>query len=147
MSKRSSDWLYSNRVVCFGDLDPAGVIHFYHIFRWAHEAWEESLMKFGISKSSIFPVNRYHDVSQFALPIIQSNANFFHPILLGDNIEIFIKPSLCDSNSFEITTEFRKGEKVAAFSSIKHIAIDPILRSRTDLPEDIKQWLNKSSFE
>ena len=39
----------------FGDCDSANVIHFHNLLKWSHEAWEESLDKYGIPLNEIFP--------------------------------------------------------------------------------------------
>ena len=51
----SSHWLQIERTVRFGDTDAAGVMHFHQLLRWCHEAYEESLARYGISAEEIFP--------------------------------------------------------------------------------------------
>ena len=48
-------WLLLCRTVRFGDTDAAGVMHFHQLLRWCHEAYEESLERFGIAADEIFP--------------------------------------------------------------------------------------------
>ena len=48
-------WLKLQRLVHFGDTDAAGVMHFHQLLRWCHEAWEESLERYGIATGSVFP--------------------------------------------------------------------------------------------
>jgi 1,4-dihydroxy-2-naphthoyl-CoA hydrolase len=48
-------WLRLERRVRFGDTDAAGVMHFHQLLRWCHEAWEESLERYGIAASTVFP--------------------------------------------------------------------------------------------
>jgi 1,4-dihydroxy-2-naphthoyl-CoA hydrolase len=43
------------RTVRFGETDAAGVLHFHHLLRWCHEAYEESLERFGLPAAGIFP--------------------------------------------------------------------------------------------
>ena len=47
------DWLQLERRVRFGDTDAAGVMHFHQLLRWCHEAWEESLQRYGIHAGSV----------------------------------------------------------------------------------------------
>ena len=49
------DWLLLCRTVRFGDTDAAGVMHFARLLTWCHEAYEESLERFGLSAAEIFP--------------------------------------------------------------------------------------------
>jgi 1,4-dihydroxy-2-naphthoyl-CoA hydrolase len=48
-------WLRLERRVRFGDTDAAGVMHFHQLLRWCHEAWEESLERYGITAAAVFP--------------------------------------------------------------------------------------------
>jgi 1,4-dihydroxy-2-naphthoyl-CoA hydrolase len=50
-----STWLQLERRVRFGDTDAAGVMHFHQLLRWCHEAWEESLERYGIAAAAVFP--------------------------------------------------------------------------------------------
>ena len=50
-----SAWLLLCRTVRFGDTDGAGVMHFHQLLRWCHEAYEESLERFGIPADQVFP--------------------------------------------------------------------------------------------
>ncbi len=51
----SNSWLLLLRTVRFGDTDAAGVMHFHQLLRWCHEAYEESLERFGIVAATVFP--------------------------------------------------------------------------------------------
>ena len=48
-------WLQLERRVRFGDTDAAGVMHFHQLLRWCHEAWEDSLERYGIAAADVFP--------------------------------------------------------------------------------------------
>ena len=52
---KSINWLNLKRRVRFGDCDSANVIHFHNLLKWSHEAWEESMDKYGIPINEIFP--------------------------------------------------------------------------------------------
>jgi len=49
---KSINWLNLKRRVRFGDCDSANVIHFHNLLKWSHEAWEESMDKYGIPNQS-----------------------------------------------------------------------------------------------
>ena len=67
----SKNWLNLKRIVRFGDTDAAGVIHFYNLFRWCHEAWEESLECFGVKPTDVFPSCRENiQDPDIALPLV-----------------------------------------------------------------------------
>ena len=141
-----NNWLLLERTVRFGDTDGAGVMHFHHIFRWAHETWEESLQLYGLEASKIFPLgNLQSNDPKIALPVVNCEANFFHPIRTGDDLLITLDPHRIDSGSFEITTKFKSQDREVALSLVRHFSIDSSTRSRCTLPECIELWLEASS--
>ena len=54
----SAPWLELSRTVRFSDTDAAGVMHFQQLLGWCHQAWEESLERFGLPAGSVFPGGR-----------------------------------------------------------------------------------------
>ena len=146
-SNNPDDWLLLKRIVRFGETDAAGVIHFHHLLRWCHEAWEESLEKYGLHSSDVFP-NCCHqeEALEVALPIVHCKADFRMPIQSGDYLEIILLPEKIDMGSFQIQSTFiREGERVA-LGLIRHLAINSQTRQRCDLPEKINLWLEASSL-
>ncbi len=145
-STNPKDWLYLERIVRFGDTDAAGVIHFYHLLRWSHEAWEESLQIYGLKAKDIFPsLIDVKSSTPIALPIVHCEADFFSPIAIEDQLEIALSPLRLKSGCFEVKNVFKKGENVVAHSLIRHRAIYSESRFPCDLPEDIDRWLEVSS--
>tara|TARA_Y100001968_G_scaffold227153_1_gene209871 strand:+ start:195 stop:632 length:438 start_codon:yes stop_codon:yes gene_type:complete len=135
------------RTVRFGDTDAAGVIHFLQLFRWAHESWEESLEKYGISASEIFPqCDSLIENPRIAFPVINCQAEFRLPIKTGDKLNIQMITQKIDLYSFHVKTIFKRSGKDVAFSLIKHLAINTETRSRCYLPETIDRWLEASSI-
>ena len=145
--KNPQSWLLLHRHVRFGDLDPAGVIHFYHLFRWAHESWEESLQSFGLNAINIFPgsINSESEPN-IALPIINCKADFIKPITLGDILDVKIQPEKLDLQSFQVHIKFFRKEDLIAITKVRHLAINLITRERCNLPEDIELWLEASNI-
>jgi 1,4-dihydroxy-2-naphthoyl-CoA hydrolase len=70
----SSYWLLLCRTVRFGDTDAAGVMHFHHLLRWCHEAYEESLELYGLPAAEIFPTPGH--IPAIALPLVHCSADF-----------------------------------------------------------------------
>ncbi len=144
--KHPEHWLVLNRVVRFGETDAAGVIHFYNLLRWSHEAWEESLQKYGLQSSEIFPQDRQKGhVLEISFPIYTCKADFRKPITVGDQLEINLFPKKIDMSSFQVKSQFRKGNTNVAFGLICHVAINNQTRKRCILPENINLWLEASS--
>ena len=81
----SAPWLELSRTVRFSDTDAAGVMHFQQLLGWCHQAWEESLERFGLPAGSVFPGGRGEQPS-VALPIVHCHADFRAPVQVGDQL-------------------------------------------------------------
>ncbi len=145
----SESWLLLKRTARFGDTDAAGVMHFYQLFRWSHEAWEQSLESYGIPAKNIFPVYSANNQEQIsvALPIVHCEANFFLPIETGDELIVQLFPKKIDLGSFEIEIRFKRQNTDVARCLLRHLAINADSRSRCVLPEQIDLWLEASSVK
>jgi len=143
---KADNWLCSKRVVRFGDTDAAGVMHFLQLFRWCHEAWEESLDRYGLLALDIFPSRNNDGMNPLiGLPIIHCKADFRVPITTGDNLDIKMIPEKLNVSSFQIITKFKCHDKDVASGLVRHLAIDLDTRERCALPEGISLWLEASS--
>ncbi len=121
--------------VQFRDTDAAGVVYFASILSICHIAYEASLVESGIELRS-FVSN-----SEFAVPIAHVSADFFRPLYCGDRINIELTSTCVDEYKFEIAYRVFMSERVAATVTTRHVAIEPQLRKRRELPESIVHWL------
>tara|TARA_Y100001968_G_C18892880_1_gene497061 strand:+ start:110 stop:556 length:447 start_codon:yes stop_codon:yes gene_type:complete len=144
-NSKKRDWLEIEYSVRFGDLDAAGVIHFYQLFRWCHEAWEKSLDLYGISPTKVFPSAEQGCEVAFALPIVHCKADFLLPIKLGDKLILNLNPKILSSDSFSIDFKIIRNNIAVAYACIVHVSITPKDRQRCQLPEMISQWIRDSS--
>ena len=142
-----ASWLELERHVRFGDTDAAGVMHFHQLLRWCHEAWEESLERYGVAAAVVFPGCRDQEHRpQIALPVIHCEADFVRPVHGGDQLCLTLKPERINPGCFEVKTAFTVlGDKVGN-GLIRHLAIDTSSRQRCPLPEPIDRWLEASSM-
>ena len=147
MSNVPGHWLLLQRVVRFGETDAAGVMHFHHLLRWCHEAWEESLEMYGLHLRDVFP-NEIHRNENFetALPVVNCKADFLLPIVTGDQLDLILFPEKLDMGSFQIHTQFQREGKDVALGLIRHLAINAKTRQRCSLPEGISRWLEASTL-
>lgn len=139
-----SDWLQLCRTVRFGDTDAAGVVHFHQLLRWSHEAYEESLERFGIASQALFPTPEIQPA--VALPIVHCSADFRAPLVCGDPLAIRLDPRRLEIGAFEVRYRFCSGEREVARSLTRHLGIRAEDRSRCPLPEPILRWLEASSL-
>ena len=149
MSSFSPDnWLNIKRTVRFGEADAAGVIHFSHLLRWCHEAWEESLDHYGLASLDIFPSGRKGlDKLRKILPIVHCEADFFQPIVIGDSIDIKLLPKRNSPSSFQVQYDFEFSKQKVAKGLIVHLAIDSSTKKRCNLPESIERWIEASTLD
>ncbi len=132
------------RTVRFGDTDAAGVMHFHQLLRWCHEAYEESLDRYGIPAPELFPTPGH--TPAVALPIVHCSADFLAPLACGDPLAIQLEPQRLDPGSFEVRYSFRSGERAVAVGVTRHLAIETRHRRRCPLPDAINRWLESSSL-
>ena len=103
------DWLLLCRSVRFGETDAAGVVHFAHLLRWCHEAYEESLERFGIPAAALFPTPG--GAPAVALPIVHCQADFLRPLVCGDALTIRLAPQPLDGGGFEVRYCVSRGRR------------------------------------
>ena len=125
-------------------------MHFHQLLRWCHEAYEESLEKFGIAAEAIFPTPAWSSVPlAVAVPIVHCHADFYLPLVCGDRLIIHLHPSRLDADSFEVTYRFYRGGRtsdqgteVVALGLTRHIAILASSRARCSIPDNLSSWLS-----
>jgi len=142
-----STWLQLKRSVRFGDTDAAGVMHFHQLLRWCHEAYEESLERFGLPAASVFPRPEWAgDSPAVALPIVYCQADFRRPLLVGDQLRISLRPEALGPEGFEVGYSFACEGQPVAQGLTRHLAITVAERQRCPLPEGIRRWLEASGL-
>ena len=148
MEKRNPrEWLCLKRTVRFGETDAAGVVHYPELFRWCHETWEESLEKYGMVLQEIFPTTQINrSQPDVALPVVYCEANYFHPLSVGDSINTELYPEKINDSSFLLRFEFKKNGEQIGMTNIKHVCINPITREKCLLSKQINLWLEESIF-
>ena len=115
------------------------------MFIWYHQAWEESLDRFGVNAESVFPGGR-NQKPTISLPIVHCHGDFYSPLRVGDLLTIRLNPQRLDHHSFEVLSEiFLSSHKVAS-SCLRHVAINSNSRQRCVLPDEIERWLEASSL-
>ncbi|MDJ0553352.1 MAG: thioesterase family protein [Microcoleaceae cyanobacterium MO_207.B10] len=129
---------YYTRTVYFQDTDAAGVVYFANVLAMCHEAYEASLVAFGINLKVFF------SNQEIAIPIIHANVDFRRPMFCGDDLSIEVMPKNWGDDEFEISYQIffkEMGEKWVARANTKHVCIQPQTRSRQQLSDEMKRWL------
>ncbi|MGB3512037.1 MAG: thioesterase family protein [Microcoleaceae cyanobacterium] len=129
---------YYQRIVHFQDTDAAGVVYFANVLAMCHEAYEASLVAFGIHLKVFF------SNQEMAIPIIHANVDFRRPMFCGDELTIELMPKSWGDDEFEISYQvFLKEveERWVARAITKHVCIHPQTRSRQKLSDEMREWL------
>lgn len=128
-----------DRTVHFQDTDAAGVVYFANVLAMCHEAYEASLANTGINLREFFT----H--SAFALPIVHAQVDFHRPMFCGLQYKIQVKPACLNPRKFEISYGIflvKEPENPISQATTVHVCINPVTRTRIDLPTEIMQWLH-----
>ncbi|AFZ03382.1 acyl-CoA thioesterase [Calothrix sp. PCC 6303] len=123
----------------FSDTDAAGVVYFANVLNFCHEAYEESLTASGINLKQFF------SNPEIAIPITHTTVDFYRPMYCGDKIGIELTPQQLDINRFEITYQITSPQSIISIATTKHICINPITRSKIELPQQISNWIQTTS--
>jgi 1,4-dihydroxy-2-naphthoyl-CoA hydrolase len=126
------------RIVRFQDTDAAGVVYFANVLSICHEAYEASLAAFGIELQLFF------SNPTIAIPITHASIDFRRPMYCGDQLQVKIISQQLDEYKFEINYQIigaSSPQDPLATAITKHTCIEIKTKTKTLLPEKIKQWL------
>ncbi len=128
-----------SRTVRFQDTDAAGVVYFANVLAMCHEAYEESLVAVDIDLRLFF------SNPSVAIPLVHASVDFLHPLFSGDRLVIRLLPQSLDGESFKVAYEVRieMVDKSAARAVTRHVCIDPTVRTRKALPDEMIRWLGR----
>jgi 1,4-dihydroxy-2-naphthoyl-CoA hydrolase len=122
------------RTVKFQDTDAAGVVYFANVLAMCHEAYEESLAASGINLKSFFTN------PAVAIPIVHANIDFLRPIFCGDPVFIHLISQNLGKDNFEIAYIVLTSNEKIAKAVTRHVCINPVTRTRQQLPDEIMKW-------
>jgi 1,4-dihydroxy-2-naphthoyl-CoA hydrolase len=134
-------FVYS-RIIHFRDTDAAGVVYFANVLSICHEAYEASLA------ASEIDLRQFFTQPAIAMPISHASVDFFHPMYCGERYGIHLTPKRMNESKFEINYElFRENatDDLIGKALTKHVCIDAIARTKTDIPTEIHTWLQRWS--
>ncbi|PIQ09945.1 MAG: hypothetical protein COW71_04500 [Ignavibacteriales bacterium CG18_big_fil_WC_8_21_14_2_50_31_20] len=126
----------TKRIVEFGMCDIGGILFFAKIFDLTHSAYEELVLSSNLKQN-------YFANKLFAMPLINTSAEFYKPIKLHQELEIKITVSRIGNSSFELTTKFfdETGDTKATVIT-NHVFVDKVDFKKVDIPNEFKALLN-----
>lgn len=121
--------------VYFYDADPAGIIFYASIFKFAHYAYEDLMRSFNLEKNYFFD-------EEIILPIIHTQADYFSPIKVGEEILISVTTSQLRDNSFELSYKFTdSNDKIRGSAKTVHVCVKKENFKKVHLPADLFEKL------
>ena len=115
----------------FYDCDPAGILFYANLFKFAHKAYEELIESFKLREG-------YFDNLNFVVPIIHTEGNYFIPMKPGDKIEVSVYVSQIRNSSFELTYNFSNGNSnTHAQVKTVHVFVDKVSFGKINVPAEI----------
>jgi 1,4-dihydroxy-2-naphthoyl-CoA hydrolase len=116
------------------DTDAAGVVYFANLLAICHGAYEATVASAGVNWRELL------SNPQLALPIVHATVDFRRPIYCGDSLTITLTAVIHSNSEFIINYQICLADgQVAGQALTKHVAIDPGLRQRVDLPPLIRE--------
>lgn len=128
---------FSTRItVRFGDTDPAGLVYYPNIFHYFHVAMEEFFaVRCGITYQRLMADER------IGFPTVKAQAEFFVPIVYGDEIdvEVYVSRTGRSSATFEYSARRASDGVLCARGVHVQVAMNLDLRRAVPIPEKYLQ--------
>ena len=125
----------TERIVEFGMCDSAGILFFAKIFELSHSAYEEFILRSELEES-------YFENEIFAIPLINTTADFIEPIKLHEILGIDILVTKIGSTSFELTFSFSNEDgNVKAATKTTHVFVNKNNFKKTEIPVEFLNLL------
>lgn len=121
----------------FQDIDAAGIVFFAHLFRYAHEAYEQFMLDIGFALAEILQQREY------LLPLVHAEADYRFPLEHGDSITIFLSVDKIGTSSFTLNYIFQdeKGNERAVAKTV-HVVLNAVDKKNSSVPAELQQALS-----
>lgn len=125
---------YNSRIN-FYNCDPAGIIFYGEVFKFAHSAYEMFLQH-------LLPETNYFNHPDVILPIIKANAEYINPLRQGDEIKITVSVTRLLEKSFELTYNiYNKENNLCVIVETVHVCLSKSEFKKIPLEEKLKEKL------
>lgn len=120
------------------DTDMAGILYFPRQFRFVHDTFEELLESEGLGFDTLF--NRH----EFTFVIVHAEADYFHSLRVGDNLEVHLKLDHIGTTSFTLSYAIYKADKtLSGTAKTVHVCLNRETRMKTPVPASWRETLEK----
>lgn len=128
----------AKNLVRMHDMDMAGLLYFPRQFRFVHDTLEDFMSQEGMPFESLF----YE--KEFMFVIVHCESDYFHPMKLGDHLEVHMVCKEIGRTSFTLLYHIYRedGLELGQAKSI-HVTIDKKTRKKIPVPKPLKDVLMK----
>lgn len=128
----------TERIVEFGMCDSAGILFFANIFNLTHSAYEEFILRSDLK-------DNYFESEYFAIPLINTSAEFHKPIRLHEILEVKLRVTNIGDSSFQLLITFtnQKGE-LKATTKTSHVFVSKKEFSKINIPDEFISLLEEN---
>lgn len=128
-----------NRVIRVKDTDITGVIYFTNQLQIALEAFEELL------RVSNYSLKAMVSEGDYLLPIVHTEADFFSPISVGDEVQVKLKFNI-GTTSFSYLAEISKENIEVGRVTIIHAVYAKNEKKSVPVPNELVEIFNKCNM-
>lgn len=115
----------------FFDADPAGIIFFGNLFKYLHTAYEDFMKSLNMKRNFFFD-------DDYVLPILHTEADYFLPLKIGDELKIEVHVSKIKKSSFELNYKvYRQNDELAANAKTVHVCVSKSNFKKSDMPKEL----------
>ena len=121
------------RKVRLQDTDATGVLYFPEQFKMALETFEDFLSHHQMSLRELID-------SPYLLPVVHAEANYLAPVMVGDELDIYLTVQAVGTKSVTLAYRFvdHKKKLDVGTATIVHVTIDRHTRSSVPMPDFLK---------
>ncbi len=123
--------------VNFQQTDRGGILFYAELFKIAHITYELLFDSFNLEEN-------YFESTNYAIPIIHTEADFFTPIKFGDNLECSVYIENIKTTSFELFYIFKVNDELVAKMQTIHVVVKQSNFEKTEIPEELLKKLKKN---
>ena len=120
----------------FQDIDAAGIVFFAHLFRYAHETYEQFMSAHDHSLAEILKNGEY------LLPLVHAEADYKQPLRHDETITIELSVKKLGESSFTLQYHcLDSAAKVRAVIETVHVTLDASQKKPMPIPDSLRAVL------
>lgn len=120
----------------FQDIDAAGIVFFAHLFRYAHEAYEQFMSAHDHSLAEILKNGEY------LLPLVHAEADYKQPLRHNERITIALNVKRLGETSFTLQYDFMdEANRLRAVVETVHVSLGAGTQKPVAVPKSLRAVL------